>query len=51
MINAIFKFIFTILNFIFTAIIRIILAVFPSLGLNGLFSIIASFFSLLERCF
>lgn len=51
MINAIFKFIFTILNFIFTAIIRLILAVFPAIGLNGIFSVIASFFALLQGAF
>lgn len=51
MINALFKFIFSILNFIFTAIIRIILAVFPNLGLSGVFSVIASFFALLEGAF
>lgn len=51
MINAIFSFIFYILNLIFTLIIRLILSVFPTLGLSGIFTVIASFFSLLEGAF
>lgn len=51
MIDAIFKFLFYIINFILMLIIRLVLTVFPALHLDGLFTVIASFFDLFSGAF
>lgn len=46
MIAQIFAFILSILNFIIMLIIRLIMSVFPSLGLENLYSVFQTFFNL-----
>lgn len=51
MLDALFKFIFFILNLIISLVLRLVLLVFPALGLDSLFNGLTGFFNILGNAF